>query len=98
MDARVGRAWRLVEQRHVAEDRARPEHRQRLLAHPRHVAADADLALDDDVELVARIAVLENLVPSACDSSVVTREMSSSAVSREAGEERHLRELGGAFG
>ena len=57
------RARCVVDQRHLAKIRARPQHRERLLAHPGDVAADPDLALQDDVELVARIAVLEDLGP-----------------------------------
>jgi hypothetical protein len=74
----------LVEQRHLAEHRARAEHGERLFAHAGHVAADAHLALEDDVELVARVAVLEQQRAEAgALSSVVTRAMSSSAGRRE---------------
>src|SRR5262249_41731372 len=63
VDARVCRPRGLVEERHLPEDRAGTEHRERLLSHARHVAADADLAFEDDVELVAGIPVLEDLGP-----------------------------------
>jgi hypothetical protein len=57
----VGGTRRLVEQRHFAEHLTRAEHRERLFAHAGHFAADAHLAVEDEVKLVAGVAVLENL-------------------------------------
>ena len=51
-----------VEHRHLAEQRAGLEHGERFLAAARHVAADADLAVDDQVEPVAVLAFAEDVL------------------------------------
>ena len=60
VDAGVGGARGLVEQGHLAEGLAGAEDGEGLFAHARDLAADADAALEDEVELVPRVAVLKN--------------------------------------
>jgi len=69
--AAFGRAGRLIEQGQSPKTWPGPSIRQRFFAHARHVAADTDLAFDDDVQIVATVSVLKIFVPRACDSSVV---------------------------
>ncbi len=58
--ARVGAAREVVDERHLAEVRAGAQDRQRLLAHPRHLAADAHGAREDEVHLVPLRPLLED--------------------------------------
>src|SRR5262245_49598485 len=55
VDARVRRSRRFIEERHLTEHRPRAEDGERLLTHPRNVAADADLTVDDDVHPIAGV-------------------------------------------
>ncbi len=61
VDARIGRARGLVEERHLTEHLARPEHGERFFAHAGDLARDPDFAVEQDEELVAGIAELEDL-------------------------------------
>lgn len=58
--ARIGRTRGLVEEAHLAKHLAAPEHGQRFFPHARYVAADSNLAFEDEKEPVAGIAVGEN--------------------------------------
>ena len=49
-----------IEDRHLAEHRARLENGERFLAAARHVAADADFAAHDQIEPVAVLAFAED--------------------------------------
>ena len=60
-DDRVGGAGRFVEQRHLTEHLARAEHGEGLFTHAAHFTADPHAAVQDEVELVADVAVLEDL-------------------------------------
>src|SRR5690606_3920941 len=54
-------ARRRIDERHLSKVVARPEHSQRLLAHPRNDSTDTNGALEDDIEFVASIPFAEHL-------------------------------------
>src|SRR5690606_23072564 len=54
---RGGRARCVVDQRHLPEVVRRAQYRERFLAHAGHDATDAHRALDDQIELVAGLAL-----------------------------------------
>ena len=66
VDNCTGRAGRVVEQRHFAKHLTLAENGKGLFAHAAHTgnfAEDADFALENDVKLVARIAIMEDSRP-----------------------------------
>src|SRR5690606_35149390 len=80
------------------EDLAGPEDGEGLFSHPADLAKDAHFALDDDVKLVARVAVAEEA--SAGGVGLFGRDLGDhrEGLGREPLEERHLRELRLALG
>ena len=44
------------------DDAREPQHGERFLSHPGHEPADPDRALEDEIELVAAVALLEHLL------------------------------------
>ena len=59
---RIGRAFAPVEHRHLAEERARLEHRERFLAAAGNRAADPHFALDDQEQPVPRLAFAKHVL------------------------------------
>ena len=60
MNDGIGRARRLVEQRHLAEYLSGPKHGERLLAQPGYFTADSDASLYDEIEPIAHLPVAKD--------------------------------------
>src|ERR1051325_8538228 len=93
LDARHGRRARLVgHQRDLTEERAGAEPRQ---LDARRVALHRHLALDDDVERVARLAGAEQDLAALERDQLEVGDQRLERVARHAGEQRGLRERAG---
>ena len=98
VDVRVSAAGRVVDQRHLAEARARSEDREGFFAHAPDVAADADAARDDDVELLAGLALAEDHVGHVVVLLFGDGGDQDKRLLRETTEENDLTELRDTFG